>query len=301
MPPIPLFTSVAPSMSRHDEHGTEIGAAYQEACIRSWIASGFHVVSVNGPDDVVPFSGLLEVVRTKRTAKELHGKPVVFVADLFSAAASLTQGPVAIINADILLRPSFDFAEKVRRLEPSQALMARRTDLARLTDTGGEIYQGFDLFAAHASVLAQIPDRTFAVGLHWWDYMLPLELDAAGVKVESVAQPLAYHLLHGKNWNQQEWFNLGLAFAQRLQELRVQELPARGGTQGFRSAARAVTDEWTKGEAYRPLVKLAAAIHPRLGQRAEFSSRRKTAKALRRLAGESFRAIDGTSPLKPPA
>jgi hypothetical protein len=284
---IPLFTSVAPSMSRQDENGAEIGAAYQEACIRSWIAAGFRVVSVNGPDDDVPFQDMMEVVRTTRTAKDLHGKPVVFVADLFAAAARVTSGPAAIINADILLRPSFDFAARVAGLRQDQALIARRTDLARLADTGGAIYEGFDLFAAHVSRLAQIPDRTFAVGLHWWDYIVPLELDALGVRVETVAKPLAYHLLHGKNWNQKEWFNLGVAFAER-----VQQLPVSAATEALRPAALAVTDQHTKAEPYRPIIKFAAGVHSNLGARVKHAAERKTAKALRRLAAISFRAID---------
>ena len=287
---VPLITSVAPAMSRKDEHGREIGAAYQEACIRSWLAAGFRVISVNGPDDTVQFGELMEVVRTTRTAKELHGKPVVFIADLFQAAARVTAGPVCIVNADILLRPSFDLAGTVAELRADQALMARRTDVTRVTDTQGDIYEGFDLFAAHGSVLADIPDRTFAVGLHWWDYIVPLELNARRVRVHLVREPLCYHLIHDKSWNQREWFNLGVAYARR-----VQELPAASPEfAGYQAQARDVSALFARQERYRSLITMAKAVHPELGMRTERSAQRHTARALRSLARDSFKVIDRT-------
>ena len=284
----PLITSVAPSMSRNDGHGREIGSAYQEACIRSWIAAGFRVISVNGPDDTVPFGELMEVVRTPRTAKELHGKPVVFIADLFEVAARVTPAPVCIVNADILLRPGFDIASAVANLRPDQALIARRLDIATLGDTSGERYEGFDLFAAHASALAKIPDRTFAVGLHWWDHIVPLELKAQGINVNQIAAPLCVHLLHGKNWNQREWFNLGIAYAQR-----VQELPAGlAVSEAYQERVKAVVAHHDSARRYAPLVSAAASIDEALGARAGRSIERHTARALRNLARESFSIID---------
>ena len=285
---IPLITSVAPSMSRKDEHGAEIGAAYQEACIRSWIAAGFRVISVNGPDDTVPFSELMDVVRTTRTAKEVHGKPVVFIADLFQAAARVTPGPVCIANADILLRPSFDIAGSVAGLHADQAIITRRRDVATLSPAEpGTVYEGFDLFAAHACVLAQIPDRAFAVGLHWWDSILPMELHARGVAMNLLPEPLSYHLIHDKTWNQREWVDLGLVYAQRLQEL-----PPDPELAAHVAIARDVLRHRTRRDRLAPAVDLAKALHPDLGARAERAAQRHMLKSMRRLARDSSALVD---------
>ena len=211
---IPLITSIPPSVVRYDNNGREIGAAYQEACIRSWIAGGFRPISVNGPSEVVPFSDLIEVVRVARTAKELHGRPVVFIADMFAAARAATAGPVMIINADILLRPSFDLAAVVAGLRADQAIVGRRIDVADSEDRDGHIQtHGFDVFAAHSCQLVKIPDASFALGLPWWDHYVPMILYAHGVTVTLLPEGFAYHLRHDLKWHQSNFVKFGLLYA----------------------------------------------------------------------------------------
>ncbi|MFZ8477391.1 hypothetical protein ACO1MN_14090, partial [Staphylococcus aureus] len=120
-----------PSMFRPDKSGRDIGPEYQLACIRSWIDAGFRPISVNGPDEQPPHRDLVEVMRTTRTAKELHGRPVVFIDDLFAIARQVTPGPVMIVNADILLRPTFDLAGLVANLPADEALLAQLMEVDR--------------------------------------------------------------------------------------------------------------------------------------------------------------------------
>ena len=289
MTAIPLFTSIPPSVSRRDENGNEIGAAYQESCIRSWIAAGFKPYSVNGPDDVVPFPELVEVIRVPRTAKELHGKPVVFIADLFAAAHAVTPGPVMIINADILLRPAFDLAGMVANLPPDKARIAHRIDVDRVDSTAGTPeYAGFDIFIAHAAQLARLPEAGFAVGLPWWDYYVPMALYSEGVVVRVLQDQFAYHLKHQQKWDRPSWLKFGIIYSDALSRFFTKNQAIRD--QGLLDTD--VAQQWRDSKRWKPIVSMSTAIHPRIGQHVEDRTNKLVRRSLGNLSRDTVAFIN---------
>jgi hypothetical protein len=285
---IPLITSVPPSVVRTDKAGRDIGAAYQEACIRSWIAAGFRPISVNGPGEVVPFADLIEVVRVDRTAKALHGRPVVFISDMCAAARTATAGPVMIINADILLRPSFDLVGVVAGLRADQAIVGRRIDVADPGEVEGEVFDGYDVFAAHGTVFAKIPDHSFAVGLNWWDQMLPLEIYAQGLDIHILTEPYMYHLLHGKKWDDEEWIKLGLVYAKRLAALN----PQLEALADQLTIAKSVMMQGQRADRFGFAIEATRKFSPALSSQIERIARSRMRKALRNLAHNSNRSVN---------
>ena len=116
MPPIPIFTSIPPAISRISDEGVEIGSEYQAACIASWKDSGFTPVTINSNAEILSAHVVTEasVSRLKRDATSLYGKPFPFVNDFFEEISSSWSGVVAITNSDILTRFSVDQQRAVR-------------------------------------------------------------------------------------------------------------------------------------------------------------------------------------------
>lgn len=289
MTAVPLFTSIPPSMSRKDEGGREIGPAYQEACIRSWIAAGFNPYSVNGPGDVVPFPDLVEVIRVPRTAKEMHGKSVVFIADMFAAANAVSTGPALITNADILLRPTFDLAGLAATLPEDGAAIAHRIDVARVdSTTGTPEYAGFDVFIAHTSRLARLPEGGFAIGIPWWDYFVPMALRAGGVDVHLLAEPAAYHLMHDLNWDEGRWIGGGVRYAQLMAVLLK-------GNDNFRHHADLAADaarKVTRAQSLAGIVAGSKSLSSLAGAAIEKAVRSPVRKALKKLSRDTISTIN---------
>ncbi len=285
---IPLITSVPPQAVRYDQRGNEIGAAYQEKCIRSWIEAGFAPISVNNQSEEVPFADLLRVVRVERTAKELHGRPVVFIADLCKAAREAAGGPVLMINADILLQPSFNLSGVVAGLRSNQAIVGRRIDIKDPEHQEGTAYEGFDAFMAHGTAFAAIPDETFAVGLHWWDSALPMAFDDQELEIHVLSEPYAYHLIHGKRWDDEEWIKLGLIYANRVVRMDA----SRSKLAKHIALANIAITQSKNADRLKAAVSIAKRVSRPLGNRLEKMARSRLRKSLRRLAQDSSSSIN---------
>jgi len=287
---VPLFTSLPPALVRPDKSGRDIGPEYQLACIRSWIDAGFRPISVNGPDEQPPHQDLVEVMRTTRTAKELHGKPVVFIDDLFAIANQVTPGPVMIINADILLRPGFDLASLVANLPADRALIARRIDIEIPESAEGEAFIGFDVFAASAARLTEIPNSDFAFGLPWWDSYVPAQLHMSGLESAAGTPHFAYHLKHADRYDWDSWIKLGIGYAERFSN-------TKSGDKWICEHSDISKHVLRQAHAMRPwqsTIALAKAVNAKAGDRVENFLNRRLRKSLRRLAHHSSRMIGET-------
>src|SRR3569623_1048291 len=120
-PPVLLATSLVPSRAQ----------ALQAACVASWHAAGFGVISVNGAGEAdavrKQFSGV-EVRAVPRTAEQFARKPVPYIHDIMmvlaeSCSVNREECIVGIITADIFLRPVPALIPTIRREAPGAVLL----------------------------------------------------------------------------------------------------------------------------------------------------------------------------------
>jgi hypothetical protein len=213
---IPLITSIPPHISRHSPDSREIGTEYARQCIHSWRDSGFEPVTFNAEcesvSDLIKEEGV-RLITVQRDASETFGKPLVYLRDLVTAAHSLTDGPVAITNADILLDMRDDTRRIVAGIEPGQCLIARRLDIREpASRAGSEFTHGYDFLAFHARDITAFSNDDFIIGLPWWDHYLPLHLFLNGLRSLPVHQHFVFHLQHEDRWEFDTWITLGKRF-----------------------------------------------------------------------------------------
>lgn len=221
---VPLLTSLPPRLNRRDRNGTDIGAAYQRACIESWVGCGFHPVSVNPPEEIPALAAAfpqVSFVVADSNGQGLYGRPVVFLNHLLRQAEGEGAPAFAIINADILLTGGPSMAARLADMAcggGGRCVLAHRFDRPHLdpADPGagaeeGAFYTiGFDLFVMETARAGLFGDDVFgadgfAMGIPWWDYWVPLRLKLAGVPVSLLTDPVVQHLDHDKHWNPQQW------------------------------------------------------------------------------------------------
>ncbi|HEY8032283.1 MAG TPA: hypothetical protein VIF02_07880 [Methylocella sp.] len=215
------MTSLPPSMGRRIQ-GVEFGSVWQAACIDSWKAERFHVVSLNTSDEIAAletFASRVDFVEMPAS----HQRPLI--TDFFDAIAKSSYELAGIINADCLLIPGNKLGERLAG-SVDGLVMAERLNISQTTmrPTGRHCF-GFDaFFFKTASLAAAERDDSWRIGDTWWDYWFPLSLHLAGVKLKTLPAPILAHLDHDRAWSEQSWKENG----QRLNKF------LRARTRGFR-------------------------------------------------------------------
>lgn len=213
---IPLITSIPPAMSRRDRNGDEIGEEYSRRCIESWIESGFRPVSVNSrremDNQIRRENGICyEIV--DQDASPVVGKPLVFLGDMLRVATKVSDGPVVITNADILLDTAYPILDVVENVQPGKGLLGRRIDIDKVdARNGNEFENGIDFFAFHSRDLGRYVDSRFIFGVPWWDHYLPIAMALNGVNLSLLEDSFAFHLVHSERWDLRLWIEYGEMF-----------------------------------------------------------------------------------------
>jgi hypothetical protein len=95
-------------------------------------------------------------------------------------------------------------------VRPKRFLLARRAGVTEPDGQLGDLYYwGFDLFAAHTSDIAAMPDMGLVIGAPWWDYYFPLMMCMQGAELLQPAEPAIRHLEHDERWDSKVWHELG--------------------------------------------------------------------------------------------
>ncbi len=208
-PAVTIVTSIAPS--RTDA---------QEDAVRSWLDLGFRVISVNCREEVdrlAPAFPRVAFMAARRDARDIYGKPLVYLDDVLGVLAADAGDLCGIVNADIHLsgdRGLLDFIEH----QTSQSLFyGSRLDVDALGDEDGTVYNcGFDFFFFDKSLIARIPASNFCLGMPWWDYHLPVAALLNGVALRCLTTPVARHIRHTFEWSGDHWGRLASEFFQSL-------------------------------------------------------------------------------------
>jgi hypothetical protein len=203
-----LFTSLPPRttrmVGRHD-----FGLAYQRACIDSWIAAGFDVVSLN------PENEIAELRKFDFPVDYLispNSRPKI-LEYLTEARRSQTE-LMGIINADCLLLNYPGFVQSILSGARDGLVMVERVNIDpnSLLPTG-QTCLGFDAFFFNKADACQVTiDPDLSVGQPWWDYWFPMEFAVSGIKLVRPQWPLIIHLDHEQGWSQTRWLEYGRKF-----------------------------------------------------------------------------------------
>jgi hypothetical protein len=239
---LPLYTSIPAGDSRINSSGEDVGPNHQRACVGSWEEAGFDPVTVNGPAES-PAHGVRQI-KLPRDASEVTGRPHIYLGDLIAAIRSDTDGPYALMNADIAVPPSSSLAQQVAAIKPGGFMFARRRDTNDLTHDPGIPYSGgFDFFAGHTRDLGDL-DTGFVFGMPWWDHYLPLSMLMRRRFVVQLA-PQLLHLRHGERWEPSTFDRFGRSFISAIRPVARGSYRwhlwalLRGATGGSRSALAA--------------------------------------------------------------
>jgi hypothetical protein len=218
-----VATSFAPSLVRWN--AGRLMEDYDRVCLRSWIECGFHILSVNDPDEIPALAARypeVEFVPAARNASSVFGRKLPFLADMLSVLAGQTAPVLGIINSDVIFEPVPAAWEQLATLVARKTIAAaQRLDARSLA--GGALHRytpGFDgLFfdrAAAASLASDI--RPFTMGLPWWDYWLPVMLALRGYAIECIGRPAMLHLFHQSRTDARSgpWRVLALEYARSV-------------------------------------------------------------------------------------
>jgi hypothetical protein len=202
---VAVFTSIPPEISRFDRFGAQIGTEYLRRCIESWRAAGYRVVSLNGADEAATIAAqhpTIEVRALDRTAAEILGRPLPFLADILRECAAEPEAVVGVINADLFLHAPMALAELLGAADDRTLLYGRRFDVEDVdAPVDEEPYEfGFDWFFFAPAMVRELRDEGFVFGECWWDYWFPLVLAARGCRLYPAHPPVVRHLRHAESF-----------------------------------------------------------------------------------------------------
>ena len=215
---IAVATSIPPVLSRRNA-GRAIDTEYQKLCVRSWLACGFRVLSVNHQDEIPALAPLypeVSFIATDRDASAISGRRTPYIADLLGAVVDAPEPVVGLINSDLVFEPSAAWREGLPRSVGDAVVTGQRHDATSLLDgTFRKYYWGFDFFFFDTKSARDLVETAmpFAMGLAWWDYCLPAALSLRGRRVITLERPTVAHLIHKEPQLDDTWRELAMRFA----------------------------------------------------------------------------------------
>lgn len=199
---IVLGTSLAPS-----------NLEKQRNAVRSWIESGFYVVSCNTKEEIdvlkSAFSDIpVEFVEVQRTAESICGKKLPYVQTILDVVGSMSKGICGFINSDILFShmPAgmyhFIAEEAVNSL-----VFGRRNEIDKysdINDLNWDInFDGIDFFFLDVCLVPDFFDDGFYMQ-SGWDLCVLIKCKILGITIKELINPIAFHLRHKIEWNFRE-------------------------------------------------------------------------------------------------
>lgn len=221
---IDLFSSLPPHMNRFDDAGKNIGTQHFRRCLESWLEHEFRAHSINSDSEDPPeFESEYPINRLtlKRDAKDLCGKPLIYLSDFLRLASERSHGLLAITNADIIFKLAPENLQYIKNLQPGQFICERRYDYHYGKQDSAKPYRpGFDFIVMHRDDVHILLDTGLVFGMPWWDYLVPTKLLASGLKRQPLpSQASIYHLMHDERWNSSNFIEFGEIFRTELDKI----------------------------------------------------------------------------------
>ena len=102
-----LFTSVQSRLVR-PVRGEDPGPGWRRACIDSWKAAGFHIVSFNTSEQIEALRSVESIVEFRQMPSDRRAPSIT---EFFAAAASSKNRVVGILNSHCLIIPQKESSE----------------------------------------------------------------------------------------------------------------------------------------------------------------------------------------------
>ena len=195
--------------------------ARQLDCVLSWKPLASRVVSLHHHEElplIQPEARGIELVAVDESAKNLLGKPFIFIDSFFDYFRRSPETHLLIVNSDIFLGNP----DRMRQIFESvhvDLLFGQRVDVEALTSTSGELFGGFDYFLLSKEAINMYPRSQFCMGAPWWDHWLPLVPLTTGRASLLCSEPIALHVKHTSNWGIKPLSVLGYHMAEQLSAL----------------------------------------------------------------------------------
>ncbi len=208
LPDITIATTIAPKNIDN-----------QREAINSWKRLGFNVVSINSAQEIEQLQSSfhdINFIIADRDAKARCGKPYIYFDDFLAYFRTTDSRICSIINSDIHLTD-----ERLKTLVSTEAedafLFGCRLDVSSLATTQGTVFRdGFDYFFFDIKYLDVYPENEFCLGLPWWDYWAVLVPMLSQVPVKKLTAPVAHHITHPINWDEDNWKLLSLKIGEYI-------------------------------------------------------------------------------------
>jgi tetratricopeptide (TPR) repeat protein len=219
---IVVATSIPPSLSRFD-NGQQVGAAYQELCVSSWLACGFKIISVNHREEIAALAQrfpAVQFIATERDLQHLTGRRNPYIADLLLALADRPEPVAGIINSDIVFESGPEWSASLPELTRKNVIIAQRYGTSSLRHGLLRRYTGgFDGFFFEKTFAARVAAKSmpYGMGIPWWDFWLPMAFAAEGKQVAVCEATRIVHLDHHAGWQWALWRRYGIIFAEFLE------------------------------------------------------------------------------------
>lgn len=180
----------------------------QRAALATWQAAGFKALSLNLAPEIDPirslYPDLTAVEPVKKTSAKGSSKPRVALADLIERSFEKNQGKFGLVmNADLLLH-----SQAKQRL-PAQPRGVTMLPRWQITHPGGQDSPemdpwGYDGVFLGPELRGVFQNRSFGLGLPWWDYWIPFRALHLAHAVHVIPWPIAFHVRHDTRWDEQD-------------------------------------------------------------------------------------------------
>ncbi|MBW6398707.1 hypothetical protein KPL78_12660 [Roseomonas sp. HJA6] len=268
MTDVALATSIPPGMTRPGPGGWNAGPDWRAACIASWPAPGWQVLSVNPGEEHAALGALpdgVTVIAAQPGVAQAFGRPGAWVADALAQALATGAPVVGLVNADIRL--DLDMRRRAALVARAQdrVVACNRMDVSHAQQAEGPFYRyGYDLVLMPRAIAQRIDMRGFALGVPWWDYWILLDALLQGIAVDVVQCVGVRHLWHQTAWRRSAWLAALHALMAHLQPRRdAMSVLAMGGI--AEAMADLLTAVAADPEAGYPLADLVVTAGTRFG------------------------------------
>lgn len=209
MTEVALATSVPPALRRPGPGGAEAGAAWRSACMDSWAAPGWRVLTLNPAEEQAALATMppsIEPAAAAPGVAEAYGRAGAWIADALGAALATGAPVVGLVNADIRL--DLDAPRRAALAGAGRAALVacNRMDITHPAQAEGPFYRyGYDLVLMPREAASRLDLSGFAFGVPWWDYWIVLDALLQGLPVRAVQCAGVAHLDHRAAWQQPAW------------------------------------------------------------------------------------------------
>lgn len=202
-------TSIPPAMKRPGPGGVDAGPAWRAACIASWVAPGWRVVSLNPEDEIAGLGPLPDAIALRPAipgVEQAYGRPGAWVADALAAALATGAPVVGLVNADIHFALDAPRRAALAARAAHAMLVCNRLEVGHAAQADGLFYRyGYDVVLMPRQIAQSLDLTGFAFGVPWWDYWIVLDALMRGMPVEAVQCTGLRHLTHPQAWNEPAW------------------------------------------------------------------------------------------------